>query len=245
MKNFIFESIHETYHAAYQDCVERNVDINYPVEIWKKRQLEYLTQASHKAPRSESITKVIKCNRIDQIVDYGGGSGWLFRYLANTGYEVNSRIVVETDDSIIWFREFNPDVVWMSSSSLMNLFVQENSSVLYSNSCIQYLGDFNVEFEDILSLPWTFIVLDDIPHLDGRDLWTRQQYYDFNVPYHFFDLKSLIAYIESMGYKILEQAEYCENYPENWQYKIKNAESSISPRTSSSLIFRRLDSNYS
>jgi len=243
MKNQIFEFVYDSYEAAFQDCIEINTNINYPVDIWKNRQLEYLTKASVAAPRQESITKVLKVNDINQIVDFGGGSGWLFKYLSGISREVESRIVVETEETISWFREYNQEVSWMKNSSLKDLVVRKNTSILYTNSCIQYLDETKSDYFEILSFPWKFIVLEDIPNIDGPDIWTIQRYYNFCIPYHFFNIKSLVSYIESLGYKMQMQIDYNETYPENWEYRIKNGQSLISPNTPQTLIFSSIYAN--
>ena len=243
MKNQIFKSVYDSYEAAYLDCTQFNAKINYPVEIWKSRQLEYLSKASEGAPRQESITKVLLSNDIDQIVDFGGGSGWLFKYLRNLGLEVQSKIVVETEDSIRWFRKFNNEVVWIENSSLSDLVVRENTSILYTNSCIQYLDDLKSDFLDFLSFPWKFIVLEDIPNIMGPGFWTRQQYYDFSLPYHFFNINSLISTIETFGFKLQVKNDYIQTYPENWEYRINNNDILIRPDTPQTLIFGRSNTN--
>ena len=239
MKNQIFEGVYDSYQAAYFDCIEINTNTDYPAEIWKSRQLEYLKKASEGAPRQESITEVLKNEKIDQIVDFGGGSGWLFKHLSKVGYEVQSQIVVETEDAISWFEEFNQDVVWIKNSSLRDFVLKDNNSILYSNSCIQYLDDSKSDFLEFLSFPWKYIIFEDIPNVAGQDFWTRQRYYNFGIPYHFFNIGSLISDIESSGLKLQVQIDYKENYPEDWEYQIKNRENFITPRTSQTLIFNR------
>ena len=239
MKNQIFEGVYDSYQAAHLDCIEINTKTDLPVEIWKSRQLEYLKNASEGAPRQESITEVLKSEKIDQIVDFGGGSGWLFKHLSKVGHEVQSQIVIETEDAISWFQEFNQDVVWMKNSSLRDLVVKENNSILYSNSCIQYLDNSKSDFLEILSFPWKYIILEDIPNVTGQDFWTRQRYYNFCIPYHFFNIDSLISDIESSGPKLQAQLDYNENYPVNWEYRVKSSGNFITPRTSQTLIFNR------
>lgn len=240
MKNQIFECVYDSYAAAYQECSEMNTDAAFPVDIWKNRQLDYLTKASEAAPRQESITKILKSNDIDQIVDFGGGSGWLFKYLTGVGHEVRSKIVVETEETISWFKGFNQEVSWFKNSSLKDLVVRENNSILYTNSCIQYLDETRSDYFEILSFPWKFIILEDIPNIEGPDIWTRQQYYNFCIPYRFFNIKLLISYIESLGYKMQIQTDYKETYPENWEYRIKNGKNLISPNTPQTLIFESI-----
>lgn len=83
------------------------------------------------------------------------------------------------------------------------------------------------------------IILEDIPNITGEDFWTRQHYYDFDIPYHFFNLNSLVKRIESLGYILKDELEYNEMYPVNWEYQIKVDESILIPCSSKTLIFKR------
>jgi putative methyltransferase (TIGR04325 family) len=242
MRNQIFEFTYASYKDAHASCSVLNANQDYPAEIWKSRQLSYLTDASLASPRQESISEVLISNQISQVVDFGGGSGWIFRYLSMRDLQVVSRIVIETESSVEWFREFNKEVVWVTKSSLGELEVMDGKSVLYSNSCIQYLEDLKVDFLDLLLKPWEFIILEDIPNVKDSDFWSLQKYYDYKIPYHFFNLQSLVNQIESMGYKLINQINYYERYPENWDYQIKNVNSLITPNSPQTLIFRRFDS---
>jgi len=242
MKNQIFEFIYENFEDANSACSVLNTNKHYPVEIWRTRQLSYLTDASLVSPRQESITEILISNEISQVVDFGGGSGWMFRYLSMRGLNVVSRIVIETESSVEWFREFNKEVVWVTKSSLRDLVVMDGKSILYSNSCIQYLEDLDLQFLELLLKPWKFIILEDIPNVENSDFWSLQQYYDYRIPYHFFSLKSLISRIESLGYKLINQIDYSEKYPENWDYQIKNVNTLITPNFPQTLIFCRSDS---
>jgi hypothetical protein len=96
------------------------------------------------------------------------------------------------------------------------------------------------DYFEILSFPWKFIILEDLPNIEGPDIWTRQRYYNFCIPYRFFNIKLLINYIESLGYKMQIQSDYKETYPENWEYLIKNGQNLISPNTPQTLIFESI-----
>lgn len=154
MSSQIFESVYSCFDNARLACAEQNSNKSYPIEIWKKRQLGYLEVASVRAPRQESLTRILDNYEIDQVLDFGGGSGWLFRFLRNAGYRISSQIIGETEDTISWFRRFNPEIIWMDNLSLRKFEVCEKNSLLYSNSCIQYLGDLESDFFDLLTKPW-------------------------------------------------------------------------------------------
>jgi len=237
--NPIFQGVYERFQEVKFACTSENLGQTYPLDIWKERQLGYLEYASHSSPREESLSKILRSNRINQILDFGGGSGWLFKYLSNIGFEIESQIVVETNETISWFKEFNQEVTWMNQSSLGDLVVLEDQAVLYTNSCIQYLEDLENDFLNLLSHPWKFVLLEDIPNLSNRDIWTRQHYYNFEIPYHFFNLDLIIANIESRGYVLESQNEYLQIYPENWHYQIEHNQNLIIPSNPKTLVFSR------
>ncbi len=237
MSNQIFQGIYQNYDSALSACERYNLDLNYPIKIWKRRQLDYMSLAKNHSPRFESISGVLAKNSIQQVVDFGGGSGWLFTHLANLGYKINSRIVVETQETISWFKEYNQEVTWITDSNLNELNPIKNSAILYSNSCIQYIETLR-HLKSVLLRPWAYLILEDIPNFNGPDFWTRQQYYNFNIPYHFFNINKLRRYIESLGYRLEASSDYPESYPENWEYKIRGNGLLRVPNSAKTLIFK-------
>ena len=180
MSNYIFQELFPTYDKALEFCTGKNLNNNFPVEIWRARQLEFLRKARlGLSPRAESISKILEIERDLRIVDFGGGSGWLFQYLETLGFESNCLMIVETDESISWFREKDSDCIWMTNNEFVHFNLIGDKNVFYSNSCIQYIDGIEIFFKEILVKTWSYLILEDVPNLETQDSWTCQNYHGY------------------------------------------------------------------
>ncbi len=238
MSNYIFQECFSTYEQAFDFCEKSNIGKKFPADVWQVRQLEFLRKSRLGiSPRAESISEILAKEKDLKIVDFGGGSGWLFQYLKALGYDANCLAIVETDESISWFNKGNIDSVWKTNKELTELELNGQKEVFYSNSCIQYVDKIEPFLGLILKKPWTYLILEDIPNLENRDIWTCQNYYGYLSPYHFFNINSLISLIENFGFKLTLNSEYQVTYPADWRYLIEEKDSVIAPEMSRTLIF--------
>jgi putative methyltransferase (TIGR04325 family) len=240
MSNYIFQESFPTYERALEFCTGKNINKSFPAEIWKARQLEFLRKAKlGLSPRVESITKILESERDLSIVDFGGGSGWLFQYLGTLGFKSNCLMIVETEESISWFKEKDSDFFWITNNAFFHFELTGDKNVFYSNSCIQYLGNLEAFFEEILTKSWSYLILEDVPNLETQDCWTCQNYYGYMSPYHFFKKDNLISLIESHGFELTQESNYKSIYPAEWKYQIAERNTVTEPGIAKTLVFRK------
>ena len=240
MKNSIFKGIYFQHEEASRACELANAKTEYPNDIWKSRQLAFLSEASAgRSPRPQILSGHLAKHHVRGVFDYGGGSGWTLTLMESLGYPLQERVIIETSQSISWFKELNPSLKWVNEGDTDSIKEIGSNTVFYSNSCIQYLRNYKDSLTNLLRHRWTHVIFEDLPNFSDRDIWTLQQYYGFWNPYHFFKIDDFTNFVESLGYELILQQNYIDSFPENWDYEIQDKSSSLEPNFPLSLIFKR------
>jgi putative methyltransferase (TIGR04325 family) len=144
-------------------------------------------------------------------VDFGGGSGWVYRSLFQSGRKVDSYTVIDIQEVVNFFDTYYDDgcVVFQTQSDFLELIPRPSVDVLYANSSMQYLPD-NKDFLSVLeSTHPRFVLLDEL-------LWTREPSDWFaiqinsNLPVvaRFLSLDLLDAQLDAVGYTRIFEAPY-------------------------------------
>lgn len=239
--NSIFKGIYPDHEEAENYSRIVNGDAKYPQEIWKARQLSFLELASTgKVAREEVLSKILRDSGLRNVVDFGGGCGWIFKALEMNGLELAEKTIIETAETIDWFSMINPNLVWQKYDEVDLRDINTDRAVLYSNSCIQYIPDAYEYLQKLISYDWPYLIFEDIPNVDGNDFWTLQQYYGYSSPYHFFNLNELSIFISSNGYQLVNKFNYSDSFPENWCYQIEHEERTFVPNSPVTLIYQRI-----
>jgi putative methyltransferase (TIGR04325 family) len=200
----------------------------FPEEIWKLRQLSLLQNPSQGSEvRLESITEYFPKNSNPEILDFGGGSGWLFEKLDNFFEGGISYTLVETKQSLETFDFLHEDRRTRNNFkalSIDNLIFQESDRtdlVIYFNSVLQYIENPIKVITELLSLfPAKTLVFDDLINSELEDFWSCQRYYGHLVPYHFLKLDHFINQTKSLSFDLVENKDYKPSFSDKWMYKV-------------------------
>lgn len=234
----IFRDTYVNFLETKEACENYNFSISFPDDIWRRRQEMFLrTSLSGEAPRPEILSTFLPGKNVRRLLDFGGGSGWLVPFLKSKGIIFDVMDVVETEESITWFSSMNSEIHWIRNKDLQFENIDSSETLFYSNSCIQYLPNLEEFLGQLLKNDWKYLIFEDIPNVEGVDVWSRQQYYGYSTPYHFLNLDKLISIFQGFNYKVIEKHDYLDDFPEKWRYQIATDESVLVPNVPSTLIF--------
>ncbi len=177
---------------------------------WFNKQESMLDLAAKgELPRSTSIVEFLAGKSIQNIVDFGGGPGWIWAYLVKSNLHNGlSYYNLELESSRIAFEYLTyrlPSMKFVEMCEVPSLANEGN--LLYSNSILQYFEDNSLLLELIRELNPVSIVLDDIAG-DEEEFYSLQNYYGFLQVNRFLNLSKLISEVCSLGYKLLLNRAY-------------------------------------
>jgi putative methyltransferase (TIGR04325 family) len=250
MGEAIFLGKFESYLECRQKCSSQNEEsgsTQFPKDIWRERQLqEFDKQRSGQDNRSETISSFLKIDSFYHILDFGGGSGWLFDRIQSVYAGSFQYYLLETTESLEVFQDINTSraaLVNFTATSLeqfgsQNLSVGE--SILYINSVLQYIEDPIKQIEKLLNIyPANTIIFDDLVNFESDDFWSCQRYYDHLVPYHFLNLSDFIDSVSRLGFHLIRKVDYEPVFSTGWDCRVDNFGESIFPDRPKSIIFAR------
>jgi putative methyltransferase (TIGR04325 family) len=94
----------------------------------------------------------------------------------------------------------------------------KESSLVYSNSTMQYISD-EVFFRNFnkINLP-KYVVFDDFIVTSSKSYWTLQNYYGNFIPYHFRNLSEFNLKLLALGYSVISVEDYRQNLAPGFSY---------------------------
>ena len=172
---------------------------------WESRQINMLNSALNGAlPRFSSLPEFIRSNKIENLVDFGGGPGWIWAYLVATNMtgEINY-FNCELNSSRSKFEYLGnqlPRMHWTALDQLSSINLGCN--FLYSNSVLQYLKDNSELLKVIETLKPISIILDDVCGFSEENFFSLQNYYGLLQVNRFVGINQLVDEICQSGYTL-------------------------------------------
>jgi putative methyltransferase (TIGR04325 family) len=255
MGEAIFLGKFKNYLECQKWCHSKNEESErtvFPQDIWRRRQMEELEkQRSGRGNRSESISKALNIDTFYNIVDFGGGSGWLFEKIKSIQATNFHYYLIETAESLQTFENINEQrkaFTNFMAASLAEFEKQDltlGKNILYINSVLQYIEEPIKQIENILKVyPSSTIIFDDLVNSKKDDFWSCQRYYDYLVPYHFVNLSKFIDSISQLGFRITKEVDYDHTFSDGWECRIDNFGEEIDLDSPKSLIFDHSSTEY-
>jgi len=172
-------------------------------------------------PRHTSIIEFLDSGSIENIVDFGGGPGWIWAYLVNTNSHGNmSYYNYELESSRLAFEYLNqqlPSMNFAEIDKISNLIFDRN--LLYSNSVLQYFENNSVFLDLIQASNPVSIILDDVAG-GTEEFYSLQNYYGHLQINRFLNLEKLIYEVCSHGYKLSSRRPYQKEFSKSMIAKI-------------------------
>jgi putative methyltransferase (TIGR04325 family) len=248
MGEAIFLGKFESYLECHQKCSAKNEEsgsTQFPKDIWRQRQLqEFDKQRTGQYNRSQTISNFLKIDTFYNILDFGGGSGWLFDRIQSVYAGRFQYYLLETDESLEVFEDINNSRAALVNFTATNLDQFSNSNlsvgenILYINSVLQYIEDPIKQIEKLLNVyPANTIIFDDLVNFESDDFWSCQRYYDHLVPYHFLNLFDFIDSVSRLGFHLIRKVDYEPVFSTGWDCRVDNFGESIFPDRPKSLAF--------
>lgn len=188
-------------------------------EQWKRRQIEMFKDAlAGKRPRITTLQLHLNTLMKAEVIDLGGGSGWLYSLLMTDFKNVIVNYVnLELPSTIQAFSSLHKNSAHYKWESDLKLIGKtEVYRILYSNSCIQYFPDNKMLYSSLETLQPDKVVFDDLMLMDGPGWFSLQNYYGYLQVNRFFGKEEFIICLEKSGYEL----ESIEPYPVEFNRKM-------------------------
>jgi len=213
---FRFDSYPEAHSRkdAFNRALNHNCLGGFDSTEWHSRQLAMLEIAlDSKLPRPSSVTEYLTSKKFENLIDLGGGPGWIWAYLLKTNQAVNLRYFnVELASSRLAFNYLTKDLPGMKFVEIEELIeIKGEQNLLYANSVLQYFKS-NLDLLKLIELTDSkCIVLDDIAGATD-EFYSLQNYYGYLQVNRFANIEKLIQEITKLGYSLMIKKPYEKNF---------------------------------
>lgn len=203
---------------------------------WHARQLAMLQIAlDSKLPRPSTITEFLTSEKFENLIDLGGGPGWIWAYLLKTNQAENlSYFNVELASSRLAFNYLTKDLPRMKFVELEELIDPKGTkNLLYANSVLQYFESNSGLLKLIKLTDPKCIILDDIAGAKD-EFYSLQNYYGYLQVNRFANIEKTIEEIAQLGYSLLIRKPYDKNFsskmiPRIWRGQSDNSDCEAPP----------------
>lgn len=211
---------------------------------WHAKQLAMLEIAlDSKLPRPSTITEYLTSEKFENLIDLGGGPGWIWAYLLKTNQAVNlSYFNVELASSRLAFDYLTKNLPKMKFVELKELTELKGAkNLVYANSVLQYF-ESNSELLKLIQLTDPkCIILDDIAGAKD-EFYSLQNYYGYLQVNRFANINKTIEEIARLGYSLLIRKPYDRKFsskiiPRIWLGEPNNSDCEAPP--SWTLVFTK------
>ena len=218
--NYIWQFKYENYQSAtaFQDAYNISMKTlhsgGFNSPEWLSKQKGMLADASEGSlPRHSSITEYLLHQKFDNLLDWGGGPGWIWAYLLKSNLHGQLNYFnLELESSKLAFEYLTQHLPKMKFVDFddISLLAHENN-LLYGNSILQYFEDNSVLLKIIEEISPISVVLDDIAG-NEEEFFSLQNYYGYLQVNRFLNLNKLISEVVSLGYKLSVNRHYEKSF---------------------------------
>jgi len=212
---------------------------------WQGKQQKMLELAfDGKLPRYTILPELLPDLEIQNLIDYGGGPGWIWAYLVKMNLASNiSYFNVELESSRIPFESMTRNLPRMKFMDLGELpDFHDSKTLLYFNSILQYFEDNSELIKIVKKIKPIQLVLDDVAG-SAEEFYSLQNYYGFLQINRFLSIEKLITQVCELGYSLSVQRVYTKVFPPQMVPKIwlgSKESSSCEIPSSWTLVFNRI-----
>ena len=175
----------------------------YATSKWLERQM-YFYELSLKgnSPRFTNLSLLCALSEVTQVVDVGGGSGWVKNLLPK---DINYRNLELVATAQYFRKKLNVEDFFVENVQEVE---KSSHTILYSNSTIQYFLD-QTKFDEIVSsIDAEMILFDDLYFTESTGFYSLQRYYEWHIPTYFIEKQSLIQRMKKNGYNLTLEIDY-------------------------------------
>lgn len=216
-------------------------DNAYESHRWLERQNGFLRIAMNGfIPRKSSLINFKEKNEIKSIIDFGGGSGWLFFVLKSQleWSHMEKYYVVENDTMVKYFANNKSDrgIQYLVLNKLKKK--DEKIDCLYINSVIQYLPNL-IEIENVIKkFEPKHILIDELPICKSMEFFSLQRYYEGYLIIKFLNEDTFENMLSNYGYKIVSKKGTKVQISKNFKWTIEISNKSIKAPKTFNYVFK-------
>ena len=208
----------------------------YSSSRWLERQENMLRLAREgNVPRPSSLLDQDLLHAPSEILDIGGGSGWLFECLKKSygGRNIQNYTVLEIPVICEHFTNHFLPTEPIRFISKIDEVEQSRFEVMYFNSSLQYLSDLDLlEFKGLRNKP-NYVVIDDLPLTEESTFYSNQLYYGSYINIRFINRTDLNSVLEGSGYELISENQFITIISDAyaWAIELKSGEVLPAPST--------------
>jgi hypothetical protein len=208
---------------------------------WITRQREFLQSSLNgETPRPHSFRQLLKfTNPPLNLVDFGGGSGWLLHSLLFSKIEIDSYINVESINLHDICGLDHPNYLYMNPIDVKNYKWNFTDSVLYFNSVVQYFESDSFMFNLVNLINPRFVLIDDLTPSNTNEFFAYQKYYESRIPYRFVDPIALVDGMKEQRFNLIDKFAFERVISPTFRYGFEIESDDFSIGETNSLIFER------
>ena len=238
--------VHQIPLDEYIQTLEENsssISSGFAQKNWLQKQLSWFQKAEEgSCPRHSNLIEFCKVQPHSlNIIELGGGSGWLYQYMTSLEFDIASWINIELSSIAKQFGHLIKSDNYSITSQMVN-YLDENSNVnkiFYSNSVLQYEINLAKIFQYLQNCNFDFILLDDFIWTPGKSFVSFQKFYDNQIPYLFRNINEFVHEIQKIGYELIESYPYEVSFSPGWNWAIDSElEGGLHLEKSITLIFK-------
>ena len=213
-KDAIYSNFFYSHEEATHKLINQPTKTVYSSLRWLQRLNEFNQQVTRKSqdkeilsPRNSSLPIFLAAqDKGINILDLGGGGGWLGIYLRLTLSKIKVYDIIEIPAVERYFR----DKIIDYKINYVNYIGLQKYDILYSNSCIQYL-ESNLYLLNIAAKTRPkYIILDDLYISQKSQFFCHQKYYDQTLIMRFLDREEIINSFSSLNYSLIYSGAYSD-----------------------------------
>ena len=211
---------------------------------WLDKQKSMLGLAANGVlPRSASVFELLDNSSVENIIDFGGGPGWVWAYIVNSNLHKDMKYYnIELESSRLAFEYLSKELPKMKFTTIEKISkLIHDKNIVYCNSVLQYFENNSTFLSLIQASNPVSIILDDIAG-SNEEFYSLQNYYGYLQINRFLNLDKLISDVCSQGYRLSVTKPYHKEFSKGMISKIwlgddKDVDSEIP--SSISLLFQR------
>lgn len=153
-------------------------------------------------PRPTNLPLLVAGGEVRSIVDFGGGSGWVYNACTRLGMDLTDYLVLEIPEVVERFKPLSLGPLQFRKFSEAPLDT-EVADVVYSNSALQYARDNQSLCDVISAVSPRWVLLDELLWANTRNDWfSIQVNSDVPIICRFLSLEKLASDLRGIGYQI-------------------------------------------
>ena len=219
-----------------------NADDVWISKRWISRQEFFLEESLlGNTPRPHSLKEFVQLtNKGIDLVDFGGGSGWLFHALQYHEFKINTYVNVESINLHKNCGGNDANYTHITPDKLESYRWSKNNLILYLNSVIQYFEADNHLIDLVKSIKPSFLIIDDVTPSSSREYFAYQKYYENRIAYRFVDKDQLIRLLEGSNYVLKREIPFQRVINPSFAYEFEKQDNDFQIGSTTSLLFERL-----